>query len=237
MRYHYSRPTIISYKGVSLIELTIAMAIGTVILLGITSVYSSSKKANIVQNGLSRVQENGRFVIEFLTRDIRMAGYPQGSGPLAFNAITTTEGNVGNSDQITLQYNQPTALSTDCNGNLIDPIINKYDIQLNAKNIPGLFCNDIELIEGIDSLQILYGLDSDNIPDGVANTYITANAVAKRWARIVSVRLSVLANSITDSSNVKTKKSYTVLGSPIAGFNDNKTRRIFNATIMLRNNT
>jgi type IV pilus assembly protein PilW len=224
-------------RGVNLIELVIAMAIGVIILLGITSVYSSSKKANNVQIGLSRVQENGRFVLEFLTRDIRMAGYPQGAGPIAFNNLTTTEGLPGTSDQITLQYNQPTALTADCNGNLVDPIINKYDIQLNTNNIPGLFCNDIELIEGIDSLQILYGMDSDNTPDGIANSYITADDIADRWARIVSVRISVLANSIKESSNAKTRASYTLLGTDINGFNDNKTRRVFNATIMLRNNT
>jgi len=228
MRYH---------RGVSLIELIIAMAIGAIILLGITSIYASSKKSSKVQEGLSRVQENGRFVIEFLSRDIRMAGFPQGSGPLAFNDLTTTEGAPGDSDQITLQYNPPTALFVDCNGNLVDPIINKYDIQLNAKNIPGLFCNDIELIEGVDSLQILYGLDTDNIPDGTANTYITANGIANRWARVVSVRFSVLANSISETSNVKTRASYDVLGSIINGFNDNKIRRIFNATIILKNNT
>ncbi|MFV2060337.1 MAG: PilW family protein [Gammaproteobacteria bacterium] len=240
MRYVYSaRPILFNYfrcKGVNLIELTIAMAIGAIILLGITSVYSSSKKANTVQNGLSRVQESGRFVLEFLTRDIRMAGYPQGAGPLAFNNATTNEGAAANSDQITLQYNQPTPLTADCNGNLVDPIINKYDIQLNANNVPGLFCNDIELIEGIDNLQILYGMDSDNIPDGIANTYVNADDVATQWARIVSVRIAVLANSVRETSNMRTRSAYTLLGTNVNGFNDNRNRRVFNATIMLRNN-
>jgi len=236
VRYTDSARPISACKGVNLIELTIAMAIGAIILLGMTSVYSSSKKASTVQNGLSRVQENGRFVMEFLTRDIRMAGYPSIFGPQAFNIATTVEGPAGTSDRITLQYNKPTPAATDCNGNDVEPIINKYDIQVNASNIPGLFCNDIELIEGIDSLQILYGLDTDSTPDNVANTYITANNVAGRWDRIISVRISVLANSITQSSNVITRDTYTLLGSDITGFNDNRARRVFNATIMLRNN-
>ncbi len=223
-------------RGVNLIELSIAMAIGAIILLGITSIYASSKKSSTVQNGLSRVQENGRFALNFLSRDLRMAGYPQGSGPLAFNDITTTEGATGLSDQITLQYNQPSITTVDCVGVVTNPIINKYDIQVNAKGVPSLFCNNIELIEGIDSLQILYGLDTDSTPDAVANIYITADNIANRWARIVSVRLAVLANSVTESSNVKTKNSYSVLGSNITGFNDYKTRRIFNGTVMLRNN-
>ncbi len=224
-------------KGVNLIELTIAMAIGSIILLGVTSVYTSGKKAANVQNGLSRVQESGRFVMEFLSRDIRMAGYPQGSGPLAFNSVTTTEGAVGTPDQITLQYNKQLPTSTDCNGNVVDPIVNKYNIKLNASSIPSLYCNDIELIEGVDSLQVLYGLDTDNIPDGIANSYITAEDITGRWARVVSVRLAVLTNSVTESANAKTKASYNVLGSTINGFNDNKVRRVFNTTIMLRNNT
>lgn len=236
MRYNTSTQSIFKQRGVNLIELTIAMAIGAIILLGITSVFSSSKKASTVQDGLSRVQENGRFVIEFLSRDIRMAGFPHGSGPVAFNDIGTTEGAPGTADQITLQYNQPTALTTDCNGIVVEPIVNQYNIQFNASGQPGLFCNNVELIEGVDNLQIVYGMDTDSIPDGIANTYITATDVASRWGRVVSVRFSVLANSITETSNVKTRPAYTLLGNNIAGFNDSKTRRVFDATIMLRNN-
>lgn len=62
-------------KGVSLIELMIALAIGTLLLLGLVQVFAASRSAYQLSEGLSRVQENGRFAIDYLQRDIRMAGH------------------------------------------------------------------------------------------------------------------------------------------------------------------
>lgn len=62
-------------KGVSLIELMIAMAIGVVLLLGLVQVFAASRTAYQLSEGLARVQENGRFAVDFLQRDIRMAGH------------------------------------------------------------------------------------------------------------------------------------------------------------------
>lgn len=62
-------------KGVSLIELMIAMAIGLVLLLGLVQVFGASRTAYQLSEGLARVQENGRFAVDYLQRDIRMAGH------------------------------------------------------------------------------------------------------------------------------------------------------------------
>lgn len=61
--------------GLSLIELMIALAIGTVLLVGLVQVFAASRVAYQGAEGLARVQENARFAIEFLQRDIRMAGH------------------------------------------------------------------------------------------------------------------------------------------------------------------
>lgn len=62
-------------KGLSLVELMIAMTLGLVLLLGVTKVFLSSKNVYSSQQALSRVQETGRMAIDFMARDIRMAGY------------------------------------------------------------------------------------------------------------------------------------------------------------------
>jgi type IV pilus assembly protein PilW len=62
-------------RGVSLIELMIAMLIGLVLLLGLIQVFSASRVAYQTSEGLARVQENGRFAMDFLQRDLRMAGH------------------------------------------------------------------------------------------------------------------------------------------------------------------
>ncbi len=70
-------------RGFTLVELMIAAAISLIMLAGVIHIFSSSKATYRVQEGLSRVQENGRFALELMGRKIRMAGY-QGCANLRF---------------------------------------------------------------------------------------------------------------------------------------------------------
>lgn len=62
-------------RGVSLIELMVALAIGSLLILGLVEVFAASRTAYQLSEGLARVQENGRFAIDYLQRDLRMAGH------------------------------------------------------------------------------------------------------------------------------------------------------------------
>ena len=59
----------------SLIELMIALAIGSLLVLGLVEVFSASRTAYQLSEGLARVQENGRFAMDYIQRDFRMAGH------------------------------------------------------------------------------------------------------------------------------------------------------------------
>lgn len=61
--------------GLSLIELMIAMVIGLVLLLGLVQVMSASRNAYQLSTGLARTQENARFAVDYVQRDLRMAGH------------------------------------------------------------------------------------------------------------------------------------------------------------------
>lgn len=61
--------------GVSLVELMIALVIGLALMLGVIQVFSASREASQLAQGNAAVQENARFALEFLQRDIRMAGH------------------------------------------------------------------------------------------------------------------------------------------------------------------
>lgn len=65
----------VGMRGVSLIELMVALAIGILLLLGVIEVFSASRVAYQLSTGLARTQENGRFALDILQRDIRMAGH------------------------------------------------------------------------------------------------------------------------------------------------------------------
>lgn len=61
--------------GVTLIELMVALAIGTLLILGLVQVFGASRTAYQLSEGMARTQENARFAMDYLQRDIRMAGH------------------------------------------------------------------------------------------------------------------------------------------------------------------
>jgi type IV pilus assembly protein PilW len=52
------------------------------------------------------------------------------------------------------------------------------------------------IVAGVDSFQLLYGVDTDDPPDGVANEYISASALDERgtalWKRVASIRVALM---------------------------------------------
>lgn len=58
--------------GFSLIELMIAILIGSILLLGITSLFTTTSSVNRTEEGLARLQENGRFAMAQIVEDLRM---------------------------------------------------------------------------------------------------------------------------------------------------------------------
>ena len=74
----------IRQKGLSLIEVLVAMAIGVILMLGMTQIFSASRAAFSSNEGLARIQENSRFAMEFLRQDLRMAGHMGCMNELAY---------------------------------------------------------------------------------------------------------------------------------------------------------
>lgn len=77
-------PNKTSDKGFSLVELMVAVTISLVLLVGLIQVFISSKRSYLIQDSIARMQENGRYAVELLNDDLRLAGY------LGGNADVTT---------------------------------------------------------------------------------------------------------------------------------------------------
>ncbi len=77
-----------SWRGFTLVELMVAMTIGLIVLAAVAKIFATSRTTYGLEENLARVQENGRFAMEFLAQDIRMAGYTGCSGKLAQGTIT-----------------------------------------------------------------------------------------------------------------------------------------------------
>lgn len=62
-------------RGISLVEVLVALVISLFLLGGIIQVYVGNKASYSFTNAISRVQENGRFAMDTITQDLRMAGF------------------------------------------------------------------------------------------------------------------------------------------------------------------
>lgn len=111
-----------------------------------------------------------------------------------------------------------------------------YYIRSNPGGIPALYrrrnANTVEeLVEGIEQMQILYGVDTDS--DNVADRYQTADNVAD-WTTVASVRVSLLARTI-DNNIASQALTYSYNGADNITATDRRIRRVFTSTIALRN--
>jgi prepilin-type N-terminal cleavage/methylation domain-containing protein len=73
--------SMINKKGITLIELLVALVIGGIIIGGIYRLFVDQTKAYTVQDQVVEVQQNVRNGMEILLRDLRMTGFDNDSDP------------------------------------------------------------------------------------------------------------------------------------------------------------
>lgn len=330
-------------RGLSMIEMMIAITIGMVLIAGIGQIFVSSRQTYRVQNELARLQENGRFAMDFLSRDIRMADYwgcakglgnvvnnlnPAGAGYNATvhgfgDGLSGTDGGGSAADTIILRMANPTAFPvqsagpqasgniqiaagnplvqgeilviSDCTGadifqvtnanpgagvlvhntgaatapgnfnptnpgcpganahclshvygadaQIMQTIVMSYFIQNDAGNgnTPTLYrqlgtATAEPLAEGVENMQILYGEDTDNPQDYVANRYLAAGAAGLDMDKVVSMRIAILVRTPNDNVNTTTDTTaYNLAGTSVTPTADRRIRRVFTSTIQIRN--
>jgi type IV pilus assembly protein PilW len=62
-------------RGLTLIELMIAIALGLIILLAITTIFANTSRSRTEMEKSNRQTENGRYASQLLANNLRMAGY------------------------------------------------------------------------------------------------------------------------------------------------------------------
>ncbi len=73
--FQSARESLRRQHGVTLVELMVALALGLLITVAMLKVYVDASRMYRFNEGLARVQENGRFALEFIRRDARVAGF------------------------------------------------------------------------------------------------------------------------------------------------------------------
>lgn len=62
-------------RGLSLVELLVALAIGSVLMVGAVYVYSQSRNTHTLSDTVARMQENARYAFSIIEPDLQLAGY------------------------------------------------------------------------------------------------------------------------------------------------------------------
>jgi len=109
------------------------------------------------------------------------------------------------------------------------------------------------IVRGVDSFQVLYGVDTDTPMDGVPNTYLNATgAAALGWKRVCSVKLALLLHGERNTRADTAPARFDLFGTAYADAHGDdlgvrvvegalpaaqrqRARRLFSMTVALRN--
>jgi len=70
--------------GLSMVELMVALAIGSFLMIGAMQIFNQSRQAFVINESIARVQETAQFAMDTLEADLRMASnWGRNSRPLA----------------------------------------------------------------------------------------------------------------------------------------------------------
>lgn len=93
------------------------------------------------------------------------------------------------------------------------------------------------IAQGIQDMQLEFGLDDATDPDGIADqfTEFAAAPTVATLARVVAIRVHLLARSSEPDVNYRNVKTYTLGGKSIAAANDGYYRKTLSSGVLLRN--
>ena len=262
-------------RGLSIIELLVALALAMLLLTGVLQVFLSTRQTIATTDATARIQENGRFALEFIAQSARQAGYQEPylitakPGIVAYKNcdVLCSKDGTDRGDRVTFILQPPlikddaasAPTRRDCAGNVVAEnvvIANSYFIApADANNPqPSLACTTfnvatpgspsapVRLVDGIEAMQVLYGVGSNSNPTSVSR-YVSATRVLSQnaWNRVTAVRVAVVANSLSEVGGNETLPSnFTLLDTkyPPTGTaieNPRIARQIFTTTIRFHN--
>ena len=249
-------------RGMTLLSLMIASAIGIFLVGAVLKIYIDSKNSFNMRSTVSEVAENQRFAIDDMRRILVMVGreiraiedtFPNRRPfPLVGVNGIVDNGNSG-SDTIAIRYR----LGPSCGNYQTVPLTNlptmvRFYVNGNNELVCEMTVNGVKqtpdrvLASDVLLLKALYGVDDD--ADGYANRYLTPTEINNEgisWASVVSLRFALLfksAREIPVPYQQTTTPDKTILGlqtstmSSIASQMDGKhLYRVASTTLALRN--
>lgn len=149
----------------------------------------------------------------------------------------------------------PNNSTPDCKIKLLSLSSVTYYIRTNASGEPALYREALgtaggnaavtaeEVVEGIENMQIVYGVDTSGTADGAVDVYTTADDVTaqapganddEKWKRVLAIRISLVAVSTANQAVNSQIVPYKYNGSTVTP-TDKRMRKVFTTTIAIRN--
>jgi type IV pilus assembly protein PilW len=203
-----------SQRGMTLVEVMIAMAIALFLLLGVTTILSGTRTAAATQRQLAQLQDSERLAMTVMTDVIQAAGYwPQPNlyqsatyMPVAAPFTVAGYGLAGTSttagpDTISVRYaTEQSDGAINCVGAQTTsptpvPFVNAFSIDGVNKYLQCQFNGgaQVALVSGVTNLRIWYGVNT-GVATGqqCADTYLRASELtAAQWGSICSVKVEL----------------------------------------------
>lgn len=221
-------------SGISLVELMISVGISSGLLLtAMLQVMLTSLEVEASTGDLSRMQESGRSALNIIGRAVRQAGaridFTQDFPGVPVQGVN---GNNNAPDTIELQFEAQAGGETDCNGNpAAAGALMRFPFSVNPNNRV-LLCNGIPLVNQIEDMQVVYGLDQDQ--DGRLDGLYIPNPTAAQFEFVVAVRVSVLVRS-EDRNSAANDRQTVVFNGQNRTFEDGFLRHVYSSTFAVRN--
>jgi len=204
--------------GLSIIELLIALAISSLLILGITQIYVDNKSNFFFQQGQSDNTENARYALLILEEELRRVGYqirPDEDPLYAFRAETV--GNctfaagerinyAPNNDRLCIRYQPHLPGLTACDGVPQPgppepyrlPVGIPATLVVDLTFVDGsLLCNDQPVFDNIVDLQFEFGVAADGSRQAQSykNSPAAGDAIhAVRYAALIRSRFDNIAS-------------------------------------------
>ena len=214
--------------GFTIIEIMVSLAMTSILLLGTASMFSSSYRGGQVQSTVSDMSATGRFALDVLARELRMAGYRDANWAMGalIDVLVATDGLAADGgDTVTVQYEA----ARDCN--FLPTVAGVATNQFGVVNTV-LQCNGQALVDGIEQMQVYFGEDLNG--DGSPNRFMAPDTAGLVMNRVVAVRLHLLVRSNTVAIATVPQPFYFDNQTQVA-IDDGQIRREYSVTVAVRN--
>lgn len=219
-------------QGFTLIELMVAMLIGLILTLAALQLFMTNQRTFSLQQAVAELHEDGQQAIRYMVADLRQAG--RGSAIAgAIPPIDLVNSSNGANDTLAIHY---WGTST-CAGDTYpteNEIHNVYSVNNQVLQCRSVLTNTtVDLLSGVESFQVLYGIDSDKDGELGVTQFVTANNLAADSV-VVAIRFALLLSSDRFRQSQSASTTHWVLEQKV-DTSDSNLRRVFNSTVQLRN--